>query len=113
MSKEQEELLNMPRTHEQELIAWYRNTKVNRPIDWQPLDMELIEQEVNNISVFEYKMIMNTCKTNEIAILAIKKYRDDNDAYVCYLKQIGTEKRTEHYRRSKYNDLEDDIEKNY
>ena len=100
-------------SHDLELRMFIRNTKINRPKEWPELDLAYLEKEYDSLSVYELKMVMNTCKTTEIAFTAIKKYRKACEDFREFFRQMAHEEAVEHYRRSKYKDIEDDIEEEY
>ena len=100
------------RTHEQEWNAFNSKIKVDRPKEWETLNIKEIEEELGALSPFEYKMVMNTCKDKEMAIKAVKNSRKANEDFSLFMKHIKHEESVERYRRSHYNDLEEDNEEN-
>lgn len=91
-----------------------RKTEIKRNPDWPELDLDYIRSVFNgNINNYEYKMIMNTCKTNDMAIKAIKNKRNSDKDYNDMFSDNRKERRRERYRRRKYQDIEEDNEKKY
>lgn len=93
-----------------EANAYCKKIKINRPKDWPDLDMSIIESECSDISSYEYKMIMNNCKTEQLAIKAIKNKRQSDLDFNEFMSETETTKRREKYFRKKINDLEEDNE---
>ena len=84
--------------------------EIKRPKDWPDLDMSIIEAEVGEIDSYENKMIQNQCKTEQLAIKAIRNKRQSDEDYEDIMSQAAYEKKRDHYFRKKTNDLEEDNE---
>lgn len=93
-----------------ETNAFCKKVKVDRPKDWPDLNLDLIGAKCGGINHYEYKMIMNTCKTDQVAIMAIRNKRQSDADFDDYMSEMCTEKRRNRYVRKKTNDLEEDIE---
>lgn len=98
---------------ENETLAYCKKVEINRNPKWAELDMPYIESKVGDITFYEYKMIMNQAKDNEMAIKAILFKRESDSAYNEYMSQMFVGKKRDKYYRRSMNDIEDDIEERY
>ena len=91
-------------------ISYCNQIEVSRPKDWPDLDMSIIEAEVGEIDSYEYKLIQNQCKTEQLAIRAIRNKRQSDEDYYDIMDQAAHDRKRDHYFRKKMNDLEEDKE---
>ena len=97
---------------DKETAAYCKAVGVDRPKDWPSLDISVIESEVGGIDSYEYKMIQNSCKTEEEAINAIQNKRKADSDYDDFMEEA--EKNDDLITNdSLYEDEEDDEEDSF